>query len=159
MKRVVIGCLVLLGVAGIAGVAGLLWILRERPQLQAEVRVSPEARAGESLPLILALSNPHAHPVTLDSIDVDQSLLAGFQVLSVDPAPTDSIALPLLDQRTWSFDRELPASGTLIVTFELRPVEAGRFTGNVEVCNPQQDCPGFFVDVLVKPPVGTSEPE
>jgi hypothetical protein len=151
VKRVLIGCLALLALLAVAGVAGVLWILREGPQLASRVEVPAQVAAGESFTLSLVVSNPHPDPVTLDSVDVDESLLAGFQVLAVEPEPTHTDAIPFLEQRTWSFGRELPAAGELEVRFELRAVEAGRFSGNVEVCNPEQDCPGQFVDLVVTP--------
>jgi hypothetical protein len=41
------------------------------------------------------------------------------------------------------------AGATQRVTFQLKPLNAGRFSGNVGACNPGQDCASTFADLVV----------
>ena len=93
--------------------------------------------------------HPLDSAITLDSVDVDAKLLKGFQVMSVEPSPKDSMHVPVLNQRTWSFGMSVPARSVQRLDFKLRPVSVGRFSGNVDACNPGQDCAGAFADVVV----------
>lgn len=98
----------------------------------------------------MTTTNPHKRPVILDSIDVSESFLAGFQVVSVDPQPTGTVHIPVFDQRSWSFGISVAPGDTLSATFRLEPVEPGHFSGDIDVCNPNQDFTTLFVDVVVK---------
>ncbi|MHC5055050.1 MAG: hypothetical protein ACYTKD_10080 [Planctomycetota bacterium] len=149
--RTVLGCL---GAALLAAVVGvvLIWfcLIRELPKLDAKLSLAPEATLGSTATMVVVAKNPHEEPVTLDSIDIDESFLAGFQVISIDPEPTDTSNVPLLDQRSWSFGEEIAPGESHSVTFNLRPVSEGRFTGDVDVCNPSQDYKTLLADVVVK---------
>jgi hypothetical protein len=83
-------------------------------------------------------------------VDVDVTFLSGFQVVKIEPSPTDTFRIPVIDQRSWSFGRPVPSKGTTRVSFTLRPLKPGHYTGNVEVCNPNQDCTGAYADVAVR---------
>jgi len=97
----------------------------------------------------VTVTNPHAQAVTLDSIDVSKSFLSGFQVVAVDPAPTETYDIPFTDQRSWTFNHEVLPEQSLSINFELKAVQAGHFSGEIDVCNPNQDFRTLYADVLV----------
>lgn len=150
MRKVLLGCLVLFVVGSLAGGAACWYVLRKRPQLGATLDLPPTARAGQTISLVARLDNPHDRPVTLDSVDIAESFLEGFQVLRVEPRPTDTMRVPIVNQRSWTFGQAVPAGGTMTVTFSLRCLRAGHFTGTVDACNPSQDCTSLFGDVEVQ---------
>lgn len=95
------------------------------------------------------MTNSYDKPVTLDSVDVDDAFLAGFQVVTVVPEPSDTSHLSLGHQRTWAFGKVVPPKETLSVTFTLRAIAEGHFSGDVDVCNPSQDFKTVLADVVV----------
>ncbi|NLX60454.1 MAG: hypothetical protein GXY74_15365 [Phycisphaerae bacterium] len=121
-----------------------------QPLLEAAIDVPQSVRVGEDIRVIVRMTNSHAEPVTLDSVDVDNGLLRGFQVIRVEPRPEATFSLPPeLDQRSWAFHTPVAAGGQMTVTFHLRPLAAGHYSGNIDVCNPNQDYVGMFADIVV----------
>lgn len=125
-------------------------LFRVDPQLDAELRMPDEITVDQAFDLVVDLKNPHEKAVTLDSIDVDSALIKDFQVVKITPTPTDTMRIPVVDQRSWSFGKAVPSQGALQVSFTLRPLKAGHYTGNVEVCNPNQDCTSLYADIAVR---------
>jgi hypothetical protein len=76
----------------------------------------------------------------------------------VKPEPDDTSDIPFLDQRSWAFGRSIAAGERLEVTFSLRPIEPGHFTGDVDVCNPNQDFSTVYADVVVRESSSTDSP-
>ena len=150
MKKFIIGCIcVTVTVAAIAAFGIWYWLIRETPTLGAALSVPMEVQTGATFTLTITTTNSHNQPVTLDSIDIDDSFLAGFQVVTIVPEPGDTSHLQLLNQRSWVFDKAVAPGGTLSVTFTLKAIADGHFTGDVDVCNPAQDFKTFLADVLV----------
>ena len=150
MKKVIIGCL---GAAAIiaAIVAVAIWFLlfRELPTLDASLAIAPEVEMDSTVTLTITATNSHTKRVTLDSVDIDDSFLAGFQVVAVDPEPRTTTHMSLTHQRTWEFGKPLASRQTFSVTFTLRPAAPGHFSGDVNVCNPNQDFKTLLADVVV----------
>jgi hypothetical protein len=61
-------------------------------------------------------------------------------VLAIEPRPTDSTRIPLLDQKSWFFERDVQPGDSLEVTFTLSPLEAGVPVGSVDICNSMAYC-------------------
>jgi len=152
MKRWILGCLAAAGLLTLASAAGCWYFfVREAPMLKAGLELPDRLEVGTAVAMVIRLSNPHTAAVTLDSIDVSDSLLEHFQVIAVEPEAKDSFHVPLIDQRSWTFSESVPAGGGFAVTFALVPIAPGHFTGNVDACNPTQDCRQTSVDVVVVP--------
>ena len=126
-------------------------VLTIKPTFEVSLVVPDEIVASQPFALGVDVQNPHGSAIKLDSVDLDDSLLKGFQVMSVEPKPKDTMHVPLLNQRTWSFGTSVPAGAIQRVTFNLRALNAGRFSGNVGACNPGQDCASTFADLVVSP--------
>jgi hypothetical protein len=125
--------------------------LNKSPALTATVSIPLEVELGVPFTMTVTASNPHEVPATLDSVDIDEAFLAGFQVLSVEPRATNTSHIPLANQRSWDFGQSVPPGGSATVTFTLRAVAEGRFSGDVDVCNPTLDWNTQLVDVIVNP--------
>ena len=155
-----IGCavLALLGVLG--GVAFFQW-LPGGPE-EVEVRVSPpvEVGYGESFDLEVVIRNMADRPRTLDSIDVSDSYLDGLAIERMEPASSGSMEIPVVDMRSFTFGREIPAGGTETVHFALKAVHEGDFSGNLDVCiDSGASCITSLVRTVVRPaPSGAETP-
>lgn len=149
MKRLIIGCLgataFLVAVAGFA-----LWFLlfRELPVLDTTLSLPSEVAMGSTVSMVITATNPHKVTVILDSVDMDDSFLAGFQVVNIVPEPTDTMHVPLINQRSWSFEKQVAPGESISVAFVLKPVMEGHFSGEVDVCNPNQDFTTVYADVI-----------
>lgn len=153
MKKVLIGCLVVLLIALVL-VVFLFWLvfIRELPKLEAALSLPGEVTLGSTVDMVVTASNEQKLPVILDSIDIDESLFRGFQVVRIEPEPKDTFRVPILNQRGWSFGKEIQPGESISVTFQLKAVTEGRFSGDVDVCNPSQDFKTLLADVIVKAP-------
>jgi hypothetical protein len=132
--------------------AGLiwLWLFRELPTLDATLSVPDEVRLDSSVDMIVIGTNPHKKAIALGSIDIDDSFLSGFQVVSIDPKPTDTNHVPVLNQRSWDFNKSIQPGQSFSVTFKLKGVIEGHFSGDIDVCNPNQDFKTLLADVVVR---------
>jgi hypothetical protein len=149
MKKALIGCLCVAAVVVAALALGTwLWLFRELPVLSATLAVPSEAKLDGTVVMVVTTTNAHEKAVTLDSVDIDDAFLDGFQVVKVEPTPTDT--MHILGQRSWSFDQAVEPGGTLEVRFELKAVQEGHFSGDVDVCNPNQDFTTLVADVVVR---------
>lgn len=150
-NKVVIGVIGCLGAAllftVVIGLGVAVWLFTERPKLDASLSLPSEATLGETLTMLVTTTNPHDQAVTLDSIDIDDTFLDGFQVVTVVPEPTGT--MHVFGQRSWSFGTSVPPGQALEVRFTLKAVQGGHFSGDVDVCNPAQDFTTLIADVMV----------
>jgi hypothetical protein len=77
---------------------------RGGPSLVSTVYMPDKVQVGEPFAMRIVSYNPHAEEVQLHSIDIDESFIAAFEVLAIEPQPTDSTRIPLLDQKSWFFE-------------------------------------------------------
>jgi hypothetical protein len=151
MKKIIIGCLgAIVLVAVVLVVVVCFWVFHKSPLLDATMTVPLEAELESPVKMVITVTNTNNTPVTLDSIDVSDSFLSGFQVVTIDPKATDTTHVPILKQRSWDFGKPISPGRSLSVTFELKPVKEGRFSGDVDVCNPNLDSTTVLADVVVK---------
>lgn len=151
MKKVLIGCLGTTVLTLVVLVAVVWYVVgRNLPVLEVAMSLPLEAEMESTVPMVIMATNTHNAPITLDSIDIDDSFLAGFQVVSIDPRPDDTSHLGICHQRTWGFGKPVAPGASLSVTFLLKPVAEGRFAGDIDVCNANQDFKTLLADVVVK---------
>lgn len=150
MKKILIGCLGGLAlIVVIVSVVLWFWLFRELPVLEAKLSVPPEVSIGSTVSLFITATNPHTKTVTLDSIDVDDAFLTGFQVVTITPEPTDTMHVPFTNQRSWSFAKPVEPGDSITVSFVLKPVIEGHFSGDIDVCNPNQDFTTLLADMVI----------
>ena len=70
---------------------------REEPLLDANLSLPLEAKLGNSITMTVTATNNHSKTVVLDSIDISDSFIAGFQVVSINPHPIDSFGSRCLE--------------------------------------------------------------
>jgi hypothetical protein len=148
LARVVVGIAAGIVVTFLGFVAyGLLYT---GPQLSLRVNAPESVAAGEPFQIELQLTNPHPEAITLDSVDIDESVFEIFEVTSVTPAPSEESPLSVLGQRSWVFDRIVHPGGSETVVFELQAPSPGTFQVPLQVCNGYQDCSGTPISVRVE---------
>lgn len=149
-KKVILGCLGATAIIAVAVAVGVwLWLFRELPVLDATLSIEPEVELGSTVTMVINATNSHDKAVTLDSVDIDDAFLAGFQVVGVNPEPEGTTHLPIINQRSWEFGKRISPGKVFSVTFTLKAVADGHFSGDVDVCNPNQDFKTLLADVVV----------
>ena len=152
-KIVVFGCLgasvFVILCALCAGCSIWYLFILDLPNLDADLTLPPQIEIDETFDLIVTMNNPHNHNIILDSIDIDHSLLEGLQVLEIEPVPVGTDDYSFLNLRSWQFGKPVAPGEQVVVTFKMRAIYPGHYSGNVEICNPSQDCKTLFADVVV----------
>ena len=148
--KIVLAVAVLIVAAGAFGIWNLYY--RTEPLLVGTVEAPATIPVGENATFRIHLENPHAEPVTLESLDVDLSVLEGIEVISIDPEPIARTEIDLLVQEEWRFEREAAPGEKFTVTIEVRGTTEGSFGGVVDVTNPNVDYHSLPIDFEVLPP-------
>ncbi len=100
--------------------------------LVVKLRCPDPVGLGEAFTLELLVRNDHLVPVTLDSVDLDEDLMRGFELLDLAPAPEEQ---PSGEGTGLCIDLELevPAQTSRRVALELRARRPGNYTGEISV--------------------------
>ena len=142
-----------IGAIGFIGIVGLalgmgIWLAVELPVLDAAVSVPQETTVYSELTMVVIATNNTDSDITLDSIDISDSFLDGFRVIDVQPQSKDTMGL--WGMQSWEFGRSVPPGQSVKVRFTLQAIQEGRFTGDVDICNPNQDFNTVIADVTVR---------
>lgn len=149
MKKLAIGCLgiSLTGAMAIA-IVGYFLFIRELPVLDASISVPWIVKLDSTLTLDVTGTNNHTDSIVFDSVDIEDSFLDGFQILDIDPEPDDTDHI--FDWRTWNFGYRVLPGESRTIRFTMKAVQEGHFSGDVDVCNPNQDFATVIADVVVR---------
>lgn len=138
----------------VLSVLSVVWALylydenRELPVLDASLSLPPQATLDSTVIMVVTTTNTHTKPLILNSIDVGDSFLDGFQVVKIEPSPSATEHLYYF--RRWDFGQTVDPGATLQVRFELKAVLEGHFSGDIDVCNPNLDYKTLLADVVVR---------
>lgn len=125
-------------------------IFRMSPRLDAALSAPQEVRLNSTVTMIVTATNTHEKPVTLDSIDISDAFLEGFQILDIQPRPAETSHIPLCKMQSWEFGRTLDPAQSMTVTFRLKPAARGHFTGDIDITNPAHNSKTLYADIVVK---------
>lgn len=92
---------------------------------------------GEEFELAVTVQNVHDTAAQLGSIDIYDSFLDGFDVVSVSPEPTEELGV--LDFRSFYFEEELGVNESTVVVYTLKAAQAGLWSGDVDCCTPSEN--------------------
>jgi len=137
------------GIAAVVACIAALVTFYSGPELSLQASAPEAAHSGQPFKVRLQLSNPHDESVTLDSIDVDDSVFDTFEVLSVEPTPTSDSPISIFGQTSWSFYLDFDPGEQRTVEFELVTSDSGTFQLSFDVCNTYQDCSRNLLTVNV----------
>lgn len=137
-KAVLIGCGALLLLAFLGGavlIALVVYVVQGVPGATVTVEAPLDVTVGETFELVVRVGNDRSRKtLTVTDIDIAQSYLSGFVIVSVDPLPKSSSTIPFDDGLSHSFHARIPPKNRQDFTFTLRALRAGVYTGDVDVC-------------------------
>lgn len=148
MKKIAIGCAGIALVAAVGIVCVAVWLARELPVLDASLSAPSTVQVDSTLTLVVTATNNHTQAIVLDSIDIQDSFLDGFQVIEVNPEPADTTHI--FGMRSWDFGSAVPPGDSQVIHFTMKAIQEGHFSGDVDVCNPNQDFTTVIADVVVR---------
>lgn len=117
------------------GVGAVAWFYMydAPPEFYVEMEYPDTVVVGEEFDLVFGIMNRESGSRTLNSIDVHDDFLGGFEVVSMTPAPGSRE--DLWGYRIFNFDESIKSSDTLIVTMKLRAENVGIWSGDVDFTN------------------------
>ena len=124
----------LLGGVGLVLVLGCGGIGSSTDDFFAEVSAPASVRTGETVEVRVKVYNTAAEQQTLHSLDIDDAIMAGFDVVSSSPPYRDFMHVPIDNTESYEYMRAIPAGGSVDVTLTLSAVKTGYFSGEIDVC-------------------------
>lgn len=125
------------------------------PKFYVEMEYPDTVVVGEEFDLVLEITNRDAGSRTLNSIDVHEDFLGGFEVVSISPSPGSNE--DMWGYRIFNFDESIKASDSLIVTMKLRAKSVGFWSGDFDFTNPLENYVTRLPEIEVKDPSPASE--
>ena len=101
------------------------------PKFCVKIAYPDPVRVGDVFDVVVTARNDHLVPVVLDTIDIENAFLNGFDIEQVSPAPVERRLEQ--DEVTFAFEQHVEPAGAAVVTFTLRARSEGNFTGEVRV--------------------------
>lgn len=107
------------------------------PKFYVEMEYPDTVAIGEEFDLVFEVLNRDSGSRTLNSIDMHDDFLGGFEVVSMTPSPGSRE--DLWGYRIFNFDESIKSSNTLTVTMRLRAETVGYWSGDVDFTNPLEN--------------------
>lgn len=118
------------------------------PPFQVRVDYPNRVAMGDSFPLVVHISNPSERTETLDSIDIYDSLLSGFEIESV--TPVEDSRDRILNFHSFCFSYLLDSATETEIVFTLKAQQKGYFGGDIDVCTPWQSFTTVSAGIVVE---------
>ena len=151
-----IGCLVLAGcgviavVLGVGSLSAIGTAIEDPADIELGVIAPQSVQAGNSFSLLVRVRNLASQTQTLDSIDIADEYLAGIQIQGSDPAFFESYSV--FGYQSHTFQLPISAGSELIVQFRAAALQAGDYSGTIDVCiNTGSNCLTRPLRTLVSP--------
>jgi|GEM_PF-3530845 len=136
--KVVVGiavALVVLGITCVGGIVGLgLWMVNNVPEgIVLDFDYPDNVAVGDEFEITMTIENLLDKPRSLVDVDFYSSVLDGVSIESTSPIPVADSGGYVLGSRTLSFNQTIPAEGEIVIIFTMTALEAGYFTGDVDL--------------------------
>lgn len=114
---------------------------------------SPEhPKVGEEFTLRITVENTAGRPQVLNAIDLGTGYLEAVTVINTVPAHKKTETNFATAERSYLFDRTIPAKGEQVVEFRSRGLRAGEHPFTVSVCmNSDTNCEAYDLNITVGP--------
>jgi hypothetical protein len=136
-KGLIIGCSVLAGLALLIFVIVVAWVIyvaQDVKGMAVKVEGGSTAQKGKEFELVVRVTNERStKPLKLADIDFSEDYLKGFVLVSTEPEAKAYQHVPVVNNRSFTFDATIPAKGEQAFKFKLRPVDTGVYQGNLQV--------------------------
>jgi hypothetical protein len=129
-------------------VIGLYWFyFGSEPPFRVALNHPAEVALGSEFAVAVAVENSSDEPATLGSIDIYNSLLDGFELISSRPAfvGVDDV----LNFQTLWYQAELQPDSPRTFTLTFRATRPGRHGGQLDVCTPTEVCTTVYATIAV----------
>jgi hypothetical protein len=129
-------------------IIGLYWFYYgNEPPFRVVLNHPAEVTLGAEFAVAVAVENSSDEPATLGSIDIYDSLLDGFELVSSRPAfvGVDDV----LNFQTLWYHTELPPDAPRTFTLTFRATRPGRHGGQLDVCTPTEVCTTVYATIAV----------
>jgi hypothetical protein len=129
-------------------IIGLYWFYYgSEPPFRVVLNHPAEVALGSEFTVAVAVENSSDEPATLGSIDIYDSLLDGFELISSRPAfaGVDDV----LNFQTLWYQTELQPDSPQTFTLTFRATRPGRHGGQLDVCTPTEVCTTVYATIGV----------
>lgn len=126
------GCLFLCLFVVVGGVIWLLAVTEPPEGITIDLVVPDEVRINEEIIIEISIQNTLPKSRVLKEVEIDATYLDGIFVHDSRPAFYD--AWDDDNKQTYSFDIDIPPNGSETVELDATAIQAGTFTGQVEIC-------------------------
>lgn len=141
-RWVIIGCVsvaVILFCCAASVIGGLYWLGSQTTDglAQIDVNAPTSVEQGQEYVITVEINNVSGEDITLNSIDIQATLLDGFIINTVEPSYIETYEYGFSESdiyQTFSFLTAIPPGESLSVTFTGEAVIAGDFSGEFDVC-------------------------
>lgn len=132
----------------IGAAIGLYWYFYgSEPPFRVVLNYPAEVAFGSEFAVAVAVENSSEEAATLGSIDIYDSLLDGFELISSRPAfvGVDDV----LNFQTLWYQTELQPDAPQTFTLTFRATRPGRHGGQLDVCTPTEVCTTVYAAIAV----------
>jgi hypothetical protein len=137
-KAIFIGC----GTVAVMGfmlfailAAVFIYVSQDVQDVSISITSPLDVEVGETFEMIINIKNEREQKALMVSaIDISDTYLAGFVIISTDPTPESTMHIPFDNSLSHAFETSVPAGATAEFAFTLRAEEAGIFRGDVDLC-------------------------
>ena len=119
---------------GLGAFLYVMYVVEGDPPFHVSLDYPHEVRLGVPFDLNVSVTNLADKRRTIGSVYIDDSLLKGFEILSVSPKPDSEENVA--DVHASSYARAIEPSETISFQFRLRGKEEGSFWGDVDTFTP-----------------------
>ena len=132
---------------GFDGKGPLAGVLSDPFQLLVEHPTS--VGVGDEFDVEIEVINSSDGELAIRSVDLEETFLGGFEVISFKPAAEDTDAM--LGWMTWYLDPiSISPGGSQSLTIRLRATDGGIFLGDLDVCTPNETFTTYPVSIRVQ---------
>ena len=129
-------------------IIGLYWFyFGSEPPFRVALSHPTEVPLGSEFAVAVIVENSSDEPATLGSIDIYDSLLDGFELVSSRPAFVG--VEDVLNFQTLWYQAELQPAAPQTFTLTFRAILPGRHGGQLDVCTPTEVCTTVYATIAV----------
>ena len=153
------GCLIIflcILILIVSGTGGIMWLGLQTPEnIDVSINTPINIDVGDTVELIVTITNTGTSSVELNSIDISLNYLNGFVVEETTPPFTETSQFDawFVDEtyQTFYFYQAIESGETLSIVFNAQAVLTGDFSGDIDVCiDSESNCKTSIARTIVR---------
>lgn len=145
---------------GLGGL-GYFLMVREEPAFHVTLDHPDTVVVGEEFDLSVLVEGRNGKPLNLDSMDFQDGLIDGFEVVSTDPKPGSRMRI--FGHTSYFLEPAAKSASRYEFKLRLRAKETGFWSGDIDCCTPLGNFLTTYTSIDVEfppaPAAGTGTPE